>query len=181
MRITGGGIVASAVPWSERKTVTDWHRYVLWEKPAALRAWEWRAVLIRLWRVLNRYMVQVDGEWVEQLPADVQPPHRLHYRFNNNKTKIIMEANFHGADLDIEDAARLALYIRNSLNTANELPPIIGYENGGPIYDEARSYTTAQVQNAMRSHITIAGGTWEESRQLTLAYLEANAEDWGTQ
>ncbi len=162
--------------------MADVHLHTLWEKPAALRAWEWRAVLLRLWRVLNRYMVQVEGEWVEQLPADVQPPHRLHYRFNNNKTKIIMEANFHGVDLDIEDAVRLALYIRNSLNTANESPPIIGYDNGDPIYDEARFYTVAQVQSAMRSHITIAGGlnaTWEESRVRTLAYLEANAEDWG--
>ena len=160
--------------------MSDVHIYTLWQRPAALRNWEWRTVLAHLRRVLNRYMVEDDeGNWVENLPADMQPPHRLHYRISPDGSRVIFEALFDSNYLNIETVDRLAKYIRNALIEANASPPQIGVdEDGNPIYDTAQSYTIAQVQNAMRDMITVWQGEWADSREQASESVRTHPVGW---
>ena len=161
--------------------MADSHIYVLIEQPSQLRDWEWKAVLRHLYRVWNRWMAQDEetGQWVESLPTDIQPSHRLHYRCNPDKSRCIVEALFVEADLDIEDLTRLPAYIATALNAANQNPPAIGQdEDGNPIYDEARCYTAAQVRAGMCDHITLWPGEWGISGDMAREFLKGHPVGW---
>jgi len=158
----------------------DWHGYICLTQPEALRNWEWRVVLTHLFHVLNRYAAWEEGQWVETLPADIQPAHRLHWRRNPDWSKVIIEANFVEDDLDIEDLSRLPAYIAQALNEANESPPILSYdEDGNPVYDDAREYTASQVRTGMRGNVTLwTAEEWADSGDLAREFLRTHPVGW---
>ena len=161
--------------------MADAHLYVLWSKPGAIEMWQWKPLMQKVYQKLNRYGVTdpETGEWSENLPANVQPPHRLHYRTNNDESGVIIECLL---DLDNVDMDLAASWLTTKINQIE--PPIIGYEeDGSPVYaDDPRPYTEDQVKAGLQNRVTLFAGknaTWEESRQAAAAYIAANAEDWG--
>ena len=149
--------------------MTDWHGYSLFIMPPALRLWEWRAILLALRPI-----------W-DTRPDDPQPARRMQVRWNADKTQVIVESVFDRDDLNIENAERLAKYICDAANEANEHPPQVGVDDdGNPVYDDARSYTVAQVQAAMRDMITLwaVNGTWAQSGELARQHLRESSIPW---
>ena len=150
--------------------MSEVHIYTLFRKPAALRMWEWRAILRALRPIWNTK------------PSDAQPARRLQIRWSPDKEQVIVESVFDREDLNLENKERLATYICNAANEANENPPQIGVDDdGNPVYDTAREYTVQQAYNAMGNMITLwnINGTWAQSGASARAYLAANAADWG--
>lgn len=161
--------------------MSDKHLYVLWSCPPALAAWQWRPLMRRVIQKLNRYGADdpVTGEWTESLPANVQPPHRVHYRVNSDRSEVIIECLLDTDNVDIDKAAK---WLTKKINAIE--PPILSYdEDGNPVYPaDPRPYTEQQVANGLRNYVSVFGGlqaTWAESRDAANAYVAANAEDWG--
>jgi len=127
--------------------MTNWHGYILLEKPAALTMPQWADVLTALYPIFNK---SSDHQ---------QPANRLHYRLSLDNTKVLIEATFHIADLDIQDLNRLAKYIATALGGA---------------------YTPAQVRTAMANHITLwrVNQAWALSGDDARAHLAANSAQW---
>ncbi len=163
--------------------MSDKHIYCLWTRPPALAAWQWRPLMRRVIQKLNRYGADdpVTGEWTESLPANVQPPHRVHYRVDSDGSKIIIECLLDTDNVDIDKAAK---WLTTKLNSIAEPVAVADDAELVPIARQAvkTTYTEAQVKTAMREKITVFGGlqaTWAESRDAANAYIAANAEDWG--
>jgi hypothetical protein len=110
---------------------------------------DWQTVLLALYRILGK---RDDSD----MPSD-----KLHWRFSNDKTKIIIQAHFDELDLDPTNLTRLCKYISDAL--------------GG-------KYTPAQVKTALVNNVTV----WQLNKprmvsgEAARAYLKANAGEWET-
>lgn len=127
---------------------------------------------MRLWRgyvLIEKPPALTGQQWRDVLtrlyaalnhfPDAPYPQFRLHWRLRPDNGAVIFEAYFLADDLDINNLARLPAYL------AEVLP-----------------YSPAQVRDAMRQYITIAGGTtetsWAASHAAARAYLAAHADEW---
>lgn len=131
--------------------MSDWHGYILLDKPAALSVPQWAAAATALASVLGRAQ------------GDHQPAKRMQARRRLDNQAVIFEALLDDRDLDVNNLTRLCKYIADALSGAFTPTQVrTGLQSRLTIFG-GLSATWPQSGTAARAFLSANSAAWESS------------------